>query len=505
MTPRSILFLAIAALSAACGLVVEITAGRMIAPYLGMSLYTWTSIIAVVLAGFSIGHWIGGRIAEQPASLAQRNVAWSLLFAGISCAGSLVLIRVLSGAIINAGLGPVSTILLLTTALFFLPSLFVGIPSPALTKLAIDENTETMGRTIGAFYAAGAAGSIIGTLAAGFVFISWLGTIGTIQFVSAAYLIMAASLFSLQWKTEKIKSGLAPTLVAVVMVLFLALTGQSVLAFRSNCDVESDYYCIRIVDLERQIGIPARSMILDHLEHGVNVEDRPGVLLAPYVEAQDSLARLHTQDRPKIRAFFIGGGAYTLPRAWLAGNRENEIHVAEVDPEVTRAARKRLWLPKSQHLIIVHEDARRALNNHEGDRFDVIVGDAFHDISVPQHLVTKEFFSLVRTRLKRDGIYLMNIVDHLRRPRLVLSVVESLKISFPVVEVWKSNQAGERATFVVVAAFRPTPQSRVASSVTRGQAYDRVPVDTLTTLRSQLEPFALTDNYAPVDRLIAVR
>ena len=65
----------IAGLSSACGLVVEIVAGRMIAPYLGMSLYTWTAIISVVLAGFSVGHWIGGLVSERPAKHALRLVA----------------------------------------------------------------------------------------------------------------------------------------------------------------------------------------------------------------------------------------------------------------------------------------------------------------------------------------------------------------------------------------------------------------------------------------------
>ena len=76
----------VAGLSAACGLVVEIVAGRMIAPYLGMSLYTWTAIISVVLAGFSVGHWVGGLIAERPAKQASQFVAWSLLLAGGSTA-----------------------------------------------------------------------------------------------------------------------------------------------------------------------------------------------------------------------------------------------------------------------------------------------------------------------------------------------------------------------------------------------------------------------------------
>ena len=189
--------LLVVGLSAACGLIVEIVAGRMIAPYPGMSLYTWTAIISVVLAGFSLGHWIGGRMAEQAAGRALRGVAWSLVLAGLSTIATLVIIRFAAPVIIGLNLGAVSTVLLVTFVLFFLPSLFVGIPSPVLTKLALDEDTaERSGRTIGAFYAVGAIGSIGGTLAAGFVFISWLGTTLTLIVVAGLYLVMGLALFA---------------------------------------------------------------------------------------------------------------------------------------------------------------------------------------------------------------------------------------------------------------------------------------------------------------------
>ncbi len=58
----------------AASLVVEIVAGRMLAPHVGMSLYTWTAVIAVVLAGFSAGHWWGGRLAALPTD---RALAWT--------------------------------------------------------------------------------------------------------------------------------------------------------------------------------------------------------------------------------------------------------------------------------------------------------------------------------------------------------------------------------------------------------------------------------------------
>ncbi|MCA1909734.1 MAG: fused MFS/spermidine synthase, partial [Magnetospirillum sp.] len=67
-------------LSSAAALVLEIVAGRLLAPYVGMSLYTWTAIISVVLAGLTIGHWIGGRLAERGggARAARRRAAIAL-------------------------------------------------------------------------------------------------------------------------------------------------------------------------------------------------------------------------------------------------------------------------------------------------------------------------------------------------------------------------------------------------------------------------------------------
>src|SRR5512133_3715824 len=54
--------------SSTCTMVIELVAGRIMAPYIGVSLYTWTSIIGVVLAGMSIGNYLGGVIADRRAN-----------------------------------------------------------------------------------------------------------------------------------------------------------------------------------------------------------------------------------------------------------------------------------------------------------------------------------------------------------------------------------------------------------------------------------------------------
>jgi len=65
--------------SSCCTLILELVAGRILAPFIGVSLYTWTSIIGVVLAGISLGNYLGGRIADR---WPQRRTLGILLVAG---------------------------------------------------------------------------------------------------------------------------------------------------------------------------------------------------------------------------------------------------------------------------------------------------------------------------------------------------------------------------------------------------------------------------------------
>ena len=51
--------------ASACTLIIEIVAGRILAPTIGVSLYTWTSVIGITLAGISAGNYLGGRVADR--------------------------------------------------------------------------------------------------------------------------------------------------------------------------------------------------------------------------------------------------------------------------------------------------------------------------------------------------------------------------------------------------------------------------------------------------------
>jgi predicted MFS family arabinose efflux permease len=156
-----------------CLLVLELVAGRVIAPTVGVSLYTWTAVIGVVLAGISLGSWVGGKIADRRPA---RSVL-SLLF--LSSAGAAALVLVFDSNLDSVA-APFSwptiwQVLWLSTIVFFLPSVLIGTVTPMIIKLALS-SLDVTGRVVGRIRAAAELGAIAGVFLTGFVLISVFGT-----------------------------------------------------------------------------------------------------------------------------------------------------------------------------------------------------------------------------------------------------------------------------------------------------------------------------------------
>ncbi|TCP40856.1 fused MFS/spermidine synthase [Rhodovulum marinum] len=491
------LLVALQATVSAASLVVEIVAGRMIAPYVGMSLYTWTSIIAVVLAGFSAGHWWGGRIAERDSTAALKRTGWAIVGAALTTGGAALVLRQLAEPVLHGVPDPLAAITVLTALVFFLPSFFAGVPAPVLAVVAIRRDGQS-GHALGAMFAAGAIGAIAGTLLAGFLFISWLGSVATLSAVTATYAMIALALFQL--------AGIGavratPMLVVLATALGLAVGG---LGLPRICDSESHYFCIRTVEMTPERPGTVRLMVLDHLAHGITARDEPLRMQTQHGAMLDGLPRMRMAGRP-FRSFFIGGGSYSVPRAWAARGIGG-ITVAEIDPEVTRIAARDFWFDPASATVL-HEDARRALLDRPDTRYDVIVGDAFTDIAVPSHLITREFFELVHDRLTPDGIYAMNVIDHVDRLEALTALVATLKTVFPSVEVWtemRPPEPEERRVFVLLAGQSQSPVD--ALTLAAPEPTDFAPLDDafVTRLMAAKDPTILTDDFAPIDRLVGL-
>ena len=156
-----------------CVMMLELTASRLISKTVGSSLYTWTSVIGVVLAGITLGNWLGGWLADRYDR--GRSLAWMYLLGSVSCASVLWLDQLIAPLDRPAMFSWPAWILTVVASIFLLPSLALGTISPLVASMALSRSTKT-GSTVGNVYAWGAFGSIVGTFLTGFYLIDVWGT-----------------------------------------------------------------------------------------------------------------------------------------------------------------------------------------------------------------------------------------------------------------------------------------------------------------------------------------
>ena len=204
-----------------CTLVIEMVAGRILAPFVGVSIYTWTSIIGVILAGISIGAYIGGKLIDK--FPVRKTLGWLLLLSGISALTIIPLTNLIAAYRFNMPL--MMRIFLVTAVIFFLPGCILGTVSPVVVRLTL-KNLENAGNVIGKIYAVSTLGAIIGTFATGFLFISWMGTRSIIR--PWLYFILLSFCGAL-FKTKK-------ALVAFIVIAALCIWGSMPIHTKSQAE-----------------------------------------------------------------------------------------------------------------------------------------------------------------------------------------------------------------------------------------------------------------------------
>ncbi len=519
-----------------CTLVIELVAGRILAPYVGVSLYTWTSIIGVVLAGISIGAYLGGLVADRYPS--PSTLGWLLFFSGLAALFISPMTNLIGRAEFQTSL--MVRILLITTLIFFVPSCLLGMISPVVVKLAL-KNLEKTGNVVGKIYAFSTLGSILGTFATGFFLISWMGT-RRILLIMGIILILSALIFGEFFKRKKALS----TYLFILSLAFiiLPLTGWYVYAaiqseeakpfsnpvqslkyiyqyaFQPPLDEdtyffkESNYYTIK---LKRSIrgdnGNRLESMILDHLVHSYTDLKDPLYLEYEYIRIYEEWVRWKAKKKDSFKALFLGGGGYTFPRFIEAKYPGAEIQVVEIDPEITRVVHQYLGISENTRIRSFNEDGRWfVMNCKEKESFDFIFGDAFNDLSIPYHLTTKEFAIQLKALLKPDGILLANVIDSFKKGKFMPSYIRTLEEVFGKGNVHLVTLSSDYdhigiSTHVVIASPQPLDTDDFIKFIRKEKGKEMtshvMPQDRLQQYLRERYWVILTDDYVPADNLIA--
>lgn len=485
-------------------LALEILAGRLMAPYVGVTLEAYTGIIGTVLAGIAAGSWIGGKMAD-------RRDPWGMLGPLVTAGGafSLLTIPIIDFLGQNMRGARPSTVVMLALCGFVLPAAILSAVTPVVIKIQLRSLHET-GQVVGRLSGVGTVGALFGTFVTGFVLIAAWPTRPVIRAIGFA--LVATGLVVWVWARRRQPDVVRPT--AGVMSLAVA---ASLLTFgqANPCEYESAYFCAFVVeDPDREGG---RTLWLDNVRHSYIDVDDPSHLEFTYARTtSDVLAEVAPEGQP-LDVVHIGGGGLSLPRYLEATRPGTESTVLEIDPLLTTIAKQELGYEPIDTIDVVNGDARLNIERVAEDSADLVIGDAFGGVSVPWHLTTREFLVEVRERLEPGGWYVMNMIDHpplgfVRAEAVTLEeVFGHVAVLAPPERLARTDAGGfvEGGNFVVVASTDPLPTAEILER-NRARGDDEGAIDTDGFASDPALSWAafvggaevLTDDDAPVDQLL---
>ena len=505
LTSFAVLVYVVAFVTGAIVMSFEMLGSRYLNPYFGSGIYTWASLISTVLAALTVGYFIGGWLADRTASATVLGV--TVLIGSIY----ILLLPVFAATLLElvlAGVDDVKTGSLLSAfAIMFFPVTFLGMYSPFAIRLLLS-SAQRSGMVSGTVYGVSTAGSIIGTLGTTFFLIPAIGsraitiTLGTTGIAAGLALVAAPGLMR-----RRAASALAASLMTALLVacgvdstraeeLVDAAARAATLAQKDGrvARIETEYNDIFISKRGGELTMSFQLKGWNYTESVTNLKD-PDDLPVKYTQAM-TIATVYAEAPRNILMLGLGGGSISTYLGRFM--QDVRIDAVELDPGVITAAKKYFGIVESPRVRYLEGDGRVFLNRHK-DRYDLILVDAYHGGYVPFHLLTKEFYALLKERVAPGGAVAFNVHDG---TKLFASTVHTLRSVFDTVDLYPS---GEGEVEIVAMPEKRSDAAQLGRRAEDMQAkYKfRFPLpkllaqrnDKIDTSRAEL----LTDDFAPVN------
>ncbi len=469
---------------------VELISSRIVAPIIGSSVFTWTSVIGITLLGLALGSYAGGEIADKK----DGNQTLPLAFLGSAILVSIIpILSKKTGFIINSSDSILVLNLYLAVYLFLLPTFAIGIIQPIILKKFTDDFSK-IGRRYGILSFAWSAGGILGVFLTGFFFISNIGSRETI-WLMAALLFLVGGIFAVRKK--KIAMIFLGALITMPILIYISenKTPNKKIIFQK----ETNYYNARVVDARISGYGNSRILALDFDIHSIE----PGIKMENYPEMYPVFGNLKKEIK---NILVIGAGAYTMPKYFKNYYKNAEVSVIELDKEVVEIANEFFDL-KKHDIETVIGDAKVVINQ-DNKKYDVIFGDAYNSfISVPWYLLTKEWNEKIKGRLSDNGVYAVNFIGAIEgdKSEFTKSVLSTFRIAFPNFYIFTFGNDKKSVQNIVLVGIKgelPIGEKELRQRLSAGEN---------SFLEKKIFPAAyfsdstskiLTDNFSPVEKLM---
>ena len=385
---------------------VELGASRLLAPYFSSSQIVWTIVIGTIMIAMALGNIYGGKSADKspnPDKLYGRILIAAIWIALIPVVGKYIILGISALLIFT-----VSNNFLIIAAfaacmvIFVFPLFLLGTVTPSLVKYSVD-SLDDSGQTVGTLGAFNTVGSIIGTFVPTFVTIPAVGTSITFLIFSGILILLSVIYFICQ-HTGKKKIAAS----VLIFILCCGLGYSDSFAFWQKdltYEGESIYNYLQVSETDRQVVLSTNVLF------GVqSLYMKEGGLTGMYYDYAMA-APLMVPDKPveDMDVLILGMGTGTYATQCRKYFGDMNIEGVEIDEKITELSREYFSLPED--VKVTTYDGRAFLQAVD-TTYDVIMVDAYQDITIPFQMSSVEFFTMVKDHLKDGGVMVVNMNMH---------------------------------------------------------------------------------------------
>ncbi len=460
------------ALSGLCALSAEVIWTRLLSLMLGGTVYTFSLILGVFLAGLGIGSGVGSLIA-QVSRRPRVVLGWCQLLQAAAVAWAAgALARVLPFWPIDVYLSSDSSIGfqmdLVRCAYAVLPSALLWGASFPLALASLAAPGQDPGRLVGGAYAANTVGAIAGSLAGGLVLVPGIGTQHAQQFLIGLTVISALLAFGSHWSIQagsRAIGAAAGAVGAVVAAIWLvgtvpAIPGSLVAYGRELMlyDLEGSETLYIGEGLNATVGVTEQdSVVKFHVAGKVEASTLPEDM-----RLQRMLGHLPALFHPNPKSVLIVGfGAGVTAGCFVNYPGIERIVICEIEPLIPQFvgphfSAQNYDIVNDPRVEIVYDDARHYILT-SNETFDIITSDPIHPwVKGAASLYTTDYFELVKERLNPGGFVTQWVPFYQSDEAVVKSELATFFEAFPGGTIWGNDFGGVGYDVVMLGQKEPT-------------------------------------------------
>lgn len=473
---------------------VELGASRLLAPYFSSSQIVWTIIIGTIMIAMALGNIWGGRKADKdpnPDKLYGRLLIAAVWIAAIPVLGKYVILGI-SGVLVLT----VSNNFLIIAAflacmiVFVYPLFLLGTVTPSLVKYTVDSLSDS-GKTVGTLGAFNTIGSIIGTFLPTFVTIPAVGTAVTFLLFSGILLVLALIYF-ISKRTKAVAC-----MVSVILFVLCSILGHSgSFAFWEKelvYEGESIYNYLQVKETDKSVILSTNVLF------GVqSVRMKEDALTGMYYDYA-LMAPVMADVKEGSEVLILGMGTGTFASQCMKYFDGLSMEGVEIDEKITKLAEDYFALPES--VKVTTYDGRAYLQAVD-KKYDVIMVDAYQDITIPFQMSSIEFFTMVKEHLKEDGVMVVNMNMHSQEEGNINDYLsDTIAAVFPYVYTADVSGSTNRELFATSRGDMLDVMHENIEEMESGDLKDMLSVVSERLVAYEPGAYLLTDDKAPVELL----